>query len=265
VRAFRTDSAQGEARGTDCKDKAMANGLIKSSVAASLLAVASLSAQAADMRLNARPPATFNWGGCSLGGSLGYAWGRDFDHETVTASGLLTGTSPTDSANPNGVKLGGYLGCNWQLSGLWVIGAEGDLEWANLRGTTTFPNTGPPSDFYDTHIDDQSSIRGRVGYLLEPRLLIFATAGVAFASIKEHDVLAATGAFTDNSTTRTGWTAGAGLDYALTDRWIGRFDYRYANFGTFSYNTAVFGPPLVTESHKTTENAFRIGLAYKFW
>jgi outer membrane immunogenic protein len=89
--------------------------------------------------------------------------------------------------------------------------------------------------------------------------------GVAFASIKEHDVVAATGAFTDNSATRTGWTLGAGLDYALTDRWIGRVEYRYANFGTFSYNTAVFGPALFSESHKTTENAFRLGLGYKFW
>jgi outer membrane immunogenic protein len=232
-------------------------------MAASAFAAASLSAQAADMRIKPKPPETFNWAGCYLGGSLGYAWGRDFDTETVAATGLLSGSSPTDSANANGAKLGGYLGCNWQLGAPWVIGAEGDGEWANLRGTTTFPNTGPPSDFYDTHIDNQSSIRARVGYLLEPRLILYATGGVAFASINEHDVLAAAGVFTDNSTTRTGWTLGAGLDYALTDRWIGRIEYRYANFGTFSYNSAVFGP--VTESHKTTENAFRLGLAYKFW
>jgi outer membrane immunogenic protein len=226
---------------------------------------ASLSAQAADMPLRAKPPETFNWAGCYLGGSFGYAWGRDFDTETVTGIGLLSGSSPTDSANANGFKLGGYLGCNWQMGALWVIGAEGDGEWAHLRGTTTFPNSGPPSDFYETHIDDQSSIRGRIGYLLEPRLMLYGTGGAAFASINEHDVLAATGAFTDNSATRTGWTLGAGLDYALTDRWIGRFEYRYANFGTLRYNTAVFGPPLFTVSHRTTENAFRGGLAYKFW
>jgi outer membrane immunogenic protein len=224
---------------------------------------ASLSAQAADMPLRAKPPETFNWAGCYLGGSFGYAWGRDFDTETVTGIGLLSGSSPTDSANANGFKLGGYLGCNWQMGALWVIGAEGDGEWAHLRGTTTFPNSGPPSDFYETHIDDQSSIRGRIGYLLEPRLMLYGTGGAAFASINEHDVLAATGAFTDNSATRTGWTLGAGLEYGFTDRWIGRFDYRYADFGRFSYNTVVFGP--FTESHKTTENAFRWGLAYKFW
>jgi outer membrane immunogenic protein len=240
----------------------MTNKFIKG-MAAAAFAATSLPAQAADMPLKTKLPGTFNWAGCYLGGSLGYAWGRDFDTETVTATGLLSGSSPTDSANANGVKLGGYLGCNWQMGGPWVIGAEGDGEWANLRGTTTFPNTGPPSDFYDTHIDDQSSIRGRIGYLLEPRLIVYATGGAAFASIKEHDVIGATGAFTDNSATRTGWTLGAGLEYAFTDRWIGRFDYRYANFGTFSYNTVVFGP--FTESHKTTENTFRWGLAYKFW
>src|SRR6516164_6512630 len=137
-------------------------------VTAVAFAAASLSAHAADMPIKPKPPETFNGAGCYLGGSFGYAWGRDFDTETVTGTGLLSGSSPTDSANANGFKLGGYLGCNWQIGALWVIGAEGDGEWAHLRGTTTFPNSGPPSDFYETHIDDQSSIRGRIGYLWSP-------------------------------------------------------------------------------------------------
>jgi outer membrane immunogenic protein len=58
-------------------------------------------------------------------------------------------------------------------------------------------------------------------------------------------------------------TAGAGVDYAITDRWLGRLEYRYADFGDFSYNTVVF--PGLTERHKTHENAFRWGLSYKFW
>jgi opacity protein-like surface antigen len=66
----------------------MTNKYIKGVVAASL------SAQAADMPLKAKPPESFNWGGCYLGGSLGYAWGRDFDTETVATTGLLSGSNP---------------------------------------------------------------------------------------------------------------------------------------------------------------------------
>jgi hypothetical protein len=85
------------------KSVAMTDKFIKG-MAAAAFAAAALSAQAADMPLKAKPPETFNWGGCYLGGSLGYAWGRDFDTETVTATGLLSGSSPTDSAKANGVR-----------------------------------------------------------------------------------------------------------------------------------------------------------------
>jgi outer membrane immunogenic protein len=63
--------------------------MIKSSVAAAAFAMASLSAQAADMPVKARPnpPETLNWAGCYLGGDLGYAWARDFDTETIVGTG----------------------------------------------------------------------------------------------------------------------------------------------------------------------------------
>jgi hypothetical protein len=51
----------------------MINGLIRSSIAVATFAAASLAAQAADMPLKAKPPETFNWAGCHVGGSLGYA------------------------------------------------------------------------------------------------------------------------------------------------------------------------------------------------
>src|ERR1700674_5890405 len=147
----------------------MKNKPIKSSFAAAVFAAASLSAQAADMPVKApvKAPAGPMWAGCYLGGALGYAWARDFDAERDSVTGVLLGVSPTDSANANGFKLGGYLGCNWQVARPFVIGAEGDLEWTNARGTTTFPNSGPPLDFYETRIDSQSSVRGRIG--LRPR------------------------------------------------------------------------------------------------
>jgi outer membrane immunogenic protein len=206
-------------------------------------------------------PVLFSWTGCYVGGQVGYAWGRDSDNEVFTATGAASPFSPASAATPNGAKVGGYLGCNYQ-TGAFVFGVEGDGEWANLKASTTFSNTGAAPDFYNTKVDAQGSFRGRIGYAFD-RVLLYATGGVAFANIDQQDVVGATGVFTDNSTTRTGWTVGGGLDYAFTNNLIGRVEYRYADFGTFSYVPAVF--PAFTENHKFTENAVRLGLAWKFW
>jgi outer membrane immunogenic protein len=236
----------------------------------SLLAVAfslgfAQAASAADMPVKApiikAPVETpFNWTGCYVGGDVGIVWARDRDNEVTIGTGVASPFSPADSAKPNGVKLGGYLGCNWQFASRFVAGIEGDGEWTSARGTANFV-TPAPSDFYETKIRAEGSIRGRIGYAFD-RALFYVTGGVAFANINEHDQVGTTAAFVDHSTTRSGWTVGGGLDYAFNAHWIGRAEYRYADFGTFSYNPILF--PAFTENHKTTENVVRVGIAYKF-
>ncbi len=233
-------------------------------IALGILGAGSASALAADMPLKAppvAPPPAFSWTGCYIGGEIGYAWARDRDTETVLATGAPSPFSPAGAANVNGPKAGGYVGCNWQVQA-FVFGVEGDGEWANLKGSADYTATGFPPDFYETTIRWQGSVRGRIGYAFD-RVLLYATGGVAFARINEHDQVGAVPAlFTDNASTRTGWTAGAGLEYAFTNHWIGRVEYRYADFGTFSYTSAVFAA--FQESHRITESAARIGLAFKF-
>jgi len=230
------------------------------------LSVGSVGAMAADLPVKAPPmmapppPPPFSWTGCYIGGDVGYAWGRDRDDETFIATGNPSPFSPVDTANVNGAKLGGYVGCNWQVQS-FVFGAEGDAEWANLKGSANFANTGFPPDFYETTVRWEASARGRIGYAFD-RVLLYATGGAAFAHINEHDQIGATGAATDHATTRTGWTVGGGIDYAFTNNLIGRVEYRYADFGHFSYDPIVF--PAFREDHRFTENAVRVGLAWKF-
>lgn len=224
---------------------------------------AAQSASAADMPMKAPMApyaAPYSWTGCHVGGDVGIVWARDRDNEVATASGAASPFSPADAAKPNGAKLGGYLGCDWQFASRFVAGIEGDLEWTSAKGSADFV-TPAPSDFYETKIRSEGSIRGRIGYAFD-RALFYVTGGVAFANINEHDQVGTTGAFTDHSTTRSGWTIGTGVDYAFAANWIGRVEYRYADFGTFNYVPSVF--PAFTENHKITENAVRIGIAYKF-
>ena len=61
---------------------------------------------------------------------------------------------------------------------------------------------------------------------------------------------------------RPGWTVRAGSEYAFLNNLIGRVEYRYSDFGTFSYAPAIFAP--FVENHRITENQVLVGLSYKF-
>jgi outer membrane immunogenic protein len=224
-------------------------------------------ASAADMALKAPPPAptpVFNWTGCHLGGDIGGAWIADKDSETISATGARSPFSPypTNTATAIGIKAGGFLGCDYQFSGRFVAGIEGDAEWADLRGGADYTNTGPLSDNYQTQVTSQGSLRGRLGYASD-RALFYVTGGAAWARVAEQDIVGGFVPINETHTsTRPGWTAGGGIDYAFTDRWIGRIEYRYSGFGTFTYSPAVTFLGF-TESHKITENALRLGVSYK--
>jgi outer membrane immunogenic protein len=210
------------------------------------------------------PPAqTYSWSGCYVGGDVGYAWGRDSDHEVATATGATSFFNPAGAATPNGVKVGGLLGCNLQVSGPFVLSIEGDGEWADLRGIADYTNTQIPPDFYQSRIDAEGSVRPRIGYAFN-NVLFYATGGVAFAGITEHYVAngVTPSISSDISSTRTGWTVGGGLDYMIAPNWIASVEYRYSDFGTFRTSPAVF--PAFTENHRITENAVRVGISYKF-
>jgi outer membrane immunogenic protein len=209
------------------------------------------------------PAPVFSWTGCHIGGDVGGAWLRDKDTETVTATGAASTFSPVDTATPSGVKLGGYLGCDYQFASPVVVGIEGDAEWANIRGgSANFPNTGVPPDSYETQANFEASVRGRLGYAFQ-NWLFYATGGVAWARIKEIYTSPFFGVSETFSDTRTGWTVGAGVEYAFAPNWVGRVEYRYADFGTLT-NLPVVTFSGFTESHKITENTVRGGIAYKF-
>ena len=77
---------------------------------------------------------------------------------------------------------GGHLGCNYQV-GQFVLGIEGDLNWADVSGDEALTNQILFLDFFDHGFDWYGTVRGRVGYAVD-RWHLFATAGVAFSDIE---------------------------------------------------------------------------------
>ena len=132
-----------------------------------------------------------------------------------------------DSTGP---QFGGYVGYNLEVGSRAVLGLEGDINWGHTKGSLVggFPGLGGPPD---TSVNDHgfvstgwnASIRGRAGFLLVPSLLVYATGGVAFQQFGFNANCPATdgGGWCDLdhnetvSTTRTGYTAGFGIEQAF--------------------------------------------------
>jgi outer membrane immunogenic protein len=223
--------------------------------AAVLLAgLASTSAFAADATIE-EPPAPmaviqevpiFSWTGGYIGLQGGGLWSDS------NVDNLDTGAFEPDTGlfgdSFNGGLFGVYAGYNWQ-SGPWVFGAEGDFN--GVWNDETF-NIGGVD--VDVGTDYLASLRGRLGYAFD-RALIFATGGVAFTQFSAEADLGNNFSFNADQSF-TGWTVGAGAEYAFTNNWIGRVEYRYYDFS----NDVLDGFGDV----ELETNTLTVGVSYKF-
>jgi outer membrane immunogenic protein len=232
--------------------------LRKSAIGAFALAASVLQLQpanAADLPIFTKAPVIApSWTGFYIGGEVGYAWGRDHTVETFSATGASTGFEWRYDLDH--VVGGGFAGFNYQFGSL-VAGLEADIEAAgNKGGFYDPPGAG------DTHIKWQGTARGRLGFAAGPALF-YATGGLAFADISHTYVQVITPISETTSGIRTGWTAGVGVDYAVTRNLLARVEYRYTDYGKYQYDSVTAFPGL-TGQQSPTLNTLRVGLAYKF-
>jgi outer membrane immunogenic protein len=174
------------------------------------------SANAADIaRRQAMPtkaPALqlYNWTGAYIGINGGGGFGR-----TDVSAPLATG-----GFNTRGGIVGGTIGYNYQM-GQTVFGVEGDGDWSNNRGSAVCA----AGVICETRNDWLATGRGRIGYAFD-RFLPFVTGGVAVGDIKS----TATG-LGSVSSTKAGWTAGGGLEAAISGPWTAKVEYLYVDLG----------------------------------
>ena len=179
------------------------------------------SAVAADLPLQpppSLPPAPlFTWTGLYVGGQIGYAWGTD--HASFTDPFVYV----PFTFSPGGVIGGAHIGYNLQL-GPWVAGIEGDVDGTSISQTRSGFFFGDSSS---TKTNIQGSIRARAGYAFD-HVLLYATGGAAFGGFQNNYTTPF--GYDSVSRTRSGWTVGGGLEYAVTNNWSIRAEYRYSGF-----------------------------------
>jgi len=222
-------------------------------------AVFATSAQAADLRpappmpTKAPPiayaPRVFDWSGIYVGGHLGGGFSQSSWSDPIT--GIGNGTF-----NNFGFLGGAQAGANMQFNRL-VLGLEGDFSWTSLKASSR----DSIGETINTNVPWTSTITGRVGAAFD-RLLVYGKGGLALA--QDDSSLTDLGGHTaTDSFMRKGWTAGAGIEYALNDNWSAKIEYDYLGFGSQALS---FSTPLEKVGSNASLNVQEVkaGVNFRF-
>jgi outer membrane immunogenic protein len=206
-----------------------------------------------------------NWTGPYAGFNIGGAWG-----------GATTTDDASDGVNPGpfnysaaGVFGGGTAGYNVQLFDL-VLGIEGDLGYMDLSGSSTI-GSAHADHHQDLTLDSglYGDITGRAGWTFG-RALIYGKGGFAFFDGAAGQATTSPGYKTTGTGTFTGWVAGAGVEYAVTNDLSFKLEYLHFDFGSedgAQTNVGDDSSPIgyaFRNSTDVTADSLKVGVAYHF-
>ncbi len=265
----------------------MKKGLVASALA---LALASGSAFAADLPsrkapLVPPPPPAISWTGSYMGLEIGGIWSNNnggnlnlpYWDPNFAFLGNVNGTpnlfflpyGNNNGGGSGGVVGGYYGGYNYQVNPSIVIGYESDFSGTSLTGN----NNGASSyNFYPSPLTPNGvlipvspfngsklsltwlgTVRGRVGWLFTPSLLVYGTGGFAYGETNPFSF----------SGTATGWTAGGGVEWMFAPNWSAKVEYLHAQLSGGGGNNG-WGWNAVANNNSLNLNLVRAGVAYHF-
>jgi outer membrane immunogenic protein len=180
----------------------------------------------------------YSWTGFYLGINGGGGWGQ-------------TQWDGVGTWDLSGGLIGGTIGYNWQFNQL-VLGAEGDIDWSGIKGTsTTLCPVG-----CETRNKWLVTVRGRLGYAFD-RFLPYVTGGIAAG-----DITATPPVLPGGNASNAGWTVGVGLEAGIVSNVSVKAEYLYVDLGNFNcgLNCGLFP----TGNVSFNANLFRGGLNVRF-
>jgi outer membrane immunogenic protein len=238
------------------------------------------------------------------------------DYGTYTGNQSAAGATGANSIHTGGFIGGVQFGYNFEVKNRNVFGVEADFQGVaggSRRGSSSsvtpllgaFRTTNPlifneydPGELFATSLysekrtDYLGTIRGRLGWLATPSLLIYGTGGLAYGGVSSstsviqtnNDLAFAGGgpglvglsqSLGSYSRTLIGWTAGGGSEWIFLPNWSAKLEYLYYDLESVDYvlsqlvTACGLGPPVqaIVAPHASTRfdgQIVRIGLNYHF-
>lgn len=201
----------------------------------------SLAVMAADLPMRSapiiEPLPMLSWSGFYVGVHGGYGFGQTRFAVPPVFSFAGLGS--------NGYVFGGRVGFDWQFAQRWVAGIVGEYNATDINSRI---GIGPIA--IEARTRDSWAVRGRLGYLLTPATMIYATGGWT-----ETNTRLSIGAIGINQRF-SGAVVGAGIETRLQGNWFLNAEYVH-NF----YDGRTF---LGVLNVKPSSGVARVGLSYKF-
>jgi outer membrane immunogenic protein len=224
------------------------------------------------------PPPILAWTGLYLGINAGGTWSNSNNFATSAtniqctvggggcagAAAAATGATTLLSIKDDGFIGGGQIGYNFQFANSWVAGLEADFQGTTAKGNATAANAvgivGFPANSIGTGLSTEKNleffgtVRGRIGFLITPALLVYGTGGFAYGQARSDTFffqnvngpsagIATSWSGAANITnTRAGWTAGGGGEWLFAPNWSLKVEYLYYDLGSLSANTLLVDP-----------------------
>jgi outer membrane immunogenic protein len=222
------------------------------------------------------------WTGLYFGVNAGYGWATGSSTTVFTGGPFLGGaTTPFGvgatelsnaslfgSSSPRGSIAGGQFGFNWQ-AGMVVFGAELDAQWSGQQNTAAVVCLPACTAAETVKIKTLTTGRARIGLAFD-WLKPYVTAGGALITTQD-DLTVTVGGLTGNfqalANTTLGWTAGAGVDVALSSNWSARFEYLHIRANDLNSSApipGILGAGAAAESAAFRDNIIRVALNYRF-
>lgn len=253
-------------------------------------------------------PGANDWTGFYAGGNVGYGLGNaNQDLSVSEADTQFLGPpipllSTTNTGKFNGAIAGAQAGYNWQIRN-FLLGVETDIQASGQRGSTVFNgvihtfNSGdnPVTATDSGKLNWFGTARGRLGVTMD-RWLVYATGGLAYGEFSESGNAQPANPspgvsnapfLWSQSSTKVGWTIGAGVENAISANWSWKVEYLYLDLGNFSSSVSggvgtangfaenCYGAPgggacngsnpgFGSMTSRFTDSIVRVGVNYKF-
>lgn len=231
----------------------------------------------------------YDWTGFHAGLAGGYSWlDAAGDRQLVPSLPAAANSFGIPTNDTRGYSAGVNAGYDRQFGSGLVIGVDGGFSFGDVRLNETITYGGAVTGStdnrrfveIDSRMDWSASVRGRVGYAVGG-YLPYVTAGASWARYSHSFTFSdARGDATPANTTPpdvvadgrgyAGWTVGAGLEKAITDRLSVRTEYSFSDFGSQSFawkQQIIPGRPYSADGEYAIDlkqHDFRIGLSYRF-